>query len=411
MDASEHQVSGRGRGALVGGVAVVYFIAALEIVIMISPFAAFFYSVFNPILLGLNQTALTRWLTAFFLPHMMVPPTPLLLGLRVAGSVLFIGGSALFLVCAAQVYLGKLLKWGVASRGLYGLVRHPQYMALSLAGLGLSILWPRMLTLMFLAVMVFLYYLLARDEERRMLTRYGDGYQAYMERTGMFWPRLTRKPAPARTLTVRFAVALFICLLGGAAALGLGLRAYTVAHLPLRTVNGIDVTAVTPADMDSAPDLLQAVAADPAAAGYLRSMRAPGHGRVLAYIVPVEYVMQGMIANTGDEWKLFRHHQTFAMIADYILHPIGHLQGMHMHHMAMMHHDPSMHMSPMMRRRIIFMEVHGESGLDTAGDDFRINNRRIPRFFADVHLHTHEVLQVRETPHGTGWGDVPTPVF
>jgi hypothetical protein len=65
----------------------------------------------------------------------------------------------------------------------------------------------------------------------------------------------------------------------------------------------------------------------------------------------------------------------------------------------------------MMRRRIIYLEVHGEGGLDTAGDDFRVNNQRIPRFFADVHLHTHEVLQVRETPHGTGWGDVPTPSF
>ena len=56
---------GRWRGYLVGGVALIYFIAALEIVIMISPFAFFFYSAFNPILLGLNQSSLTRWLTAF----------------------------------------------------------------------------------------------------------------------------------------------------------------------------------------------------------------------------------------------------------------------------------------------------------------------------------------------------------
>lgn len=416
MDVNESKVSGSGRGTLVGGIAVIYFIAALEIVIMISPFAAFFYSVFNPILLGLNQSSLTRWLTAFFLPHMMVPPNSFLLGVRVAGSVLSLGGSLLFLVCAGQVYLGKLFKWGVASRGFYALVRHPQYTALSVAGLGLAILWPRMLTLMFLSVMIFLYYLLARDEERRMLGRYGDGYRAYLERTGMFWPRLTRKPVPARQLSVRLAVLLLTLLVGGAAALGLGLRAYTVANLPLRTVNGIDVTAVMPSDMDAVPDLPAAVRADPTASGYLHGMQGPGHVRILAYVVPVEYVMQGMIANTGEEWKLFRHHQTFAMIADYVLHPIGHLQGMHIHHMgmmapgSMMHHDPSMHMSPMMRRRIIFLEVRGRP-LATAGDDFRVNNERIPRFFADVHLHTHEVLQVKETPHGTGWGDVPTPSF
>ena len=120
-----------------------------------------------------------------------------------------------------------------------------------------------------------------------------------------------------------------------------------------------------------------------------------------------------MIANTGPEWKLFKHHQTFAMIADYILHPIGHLQGGHMHHgMAMpMHHSPGMYNNPMMRRRIIFLEVHGNHPLTAPGDDFAINNQRIPRFFADVHLHTNEVLDVRETPHGTGWGTVPTPMF
>ena len=66
MTSQEGKRPRRGTGLLVGGAALVYFIAALEVVIMISPFAFFFYSVFNPILLGLNQSAGTRWLTAFF---------------------------------------------------------------------------------------------------------------------------------------------------------------------------------------------------------------------------------------------------------------------------------------------------------------------------------------------------------
>ena len=36
---------------------------------------------------------------------------------------------------------------------------------------------------------------------------------------------------------------------------------------------------------------------------------------------------------------------------------------------------------------------------------------RRPLFFADVHLHTMEILAVRDTPPGSGWGTVPTPVF
>ena len=171
---------------------VLAFVVAFEIVIMISPFAAFFYSVFNPVLLALNQTPITRWLTAFFLPHMIVPPDDFLKAIRIAGSWFFLLGLAIFFICAFQVYLGKLLKKGPAVRGLYRIIRHPQYAGLALAALGLAIMWPRFLTLALLGVMLFLYYILARDEERRMTNRFGEGYKSYMERTGMFWLRFRK---------------------------------------------------------------------------------------------------------------------------------------------------------------------------------------------------------------------------
>src|ERR1035437_3933858 len=89
---------------------VLSFVVALEFVIMISPFAFVFYAAMNPFLLALNQSALTRWLTAFFLPHMVVPPNAFLKGLRVLASVAFLGGMFVFLVCAVQVYAGKLFR-------------------------------------------------------------------------------------------------------------------------------------------------------------------------------------------------------------------------------------------------------------------------------------------------------------
>jgi len=49
---------------------VVFFLMAFEIMIMISPFAFFFYSVFNPVFHWLDRFASTRWLISFFLPHM-----------------------------------------------------------------------------------------------------------------------------------------------------------------------------------------------------------------------------------------------------------------------------------------------------------------------------------------------------
>jgi hypothetical protein len=65
-----------------------------------------------------------------------------------------------------------------------------------------------------------------------------------------------------------------------------------------------------------------------------------------------------------------------------------------------------------MTRRLIFVDLSSESRpLTSARDDFAIDVRRRPIVFADVHLHTGEVLQVKSIPEGSGWGLVPTPAF
>ena len=171
-----------------GGI-IVFFIIAFEVMIMISPFAFFFYSVFNPVLHWLDNYTATRWLTAFFLPHMILPPTLFLKAIRILGSILFVAGCITFIICALQVYLGKIFKWGIAQKGLYKYVRHPQYLALGLWGIGMAILWARFLVLASLSIMFILYYFLAKDEERRMLSLYGEGYRNYMNSSGMFLPR------------------------------------------------------------------------------------------------------------------------------------------------------------------------------------------------------------------------------
>ena len=110
---------------LLSGVVVLYFIIVLEVLIMISPFAVFFYAAFNPFLLFLAKWAATRWLADFFLPHMVLPPGPFLKTVRVAGSVLFVGGAIAFFVCAGQVYFNKLFRRVPAAGGsIDGFVTH-----------------------------------------------------------------------------------------------------------------------------------------------------------------------------------------------------------------------------------------------------------------------------------------------
>ncbi len=396
---------------------VLSFIVALEFVIMIRPFAFVFYAALNPFLLALNQLALTRWLTAFFLPHMVVPPDAFLKAVRVLGSVAFLGGMFIFLVCALQVYAGKLLRPEVAHRGVYSVIRHPQYVALAVAAWGLAVMWPRFLTLTLFAFMLSLYYLLARDEERRMLDRFGEGYADYMERTGMFLPRavergLGRRDQPRPPLTAVKALGVLLAPPVVCVGSGFILRAYTVRHLPLAQVGDVDAIGITTDDLTAAKELLPSVLEDSVVASKVQPLRGRAGHRLLAYFIPVDYVMQGMIADTGPEWKLFQHHKTVRMIAEYILHPFAHLTVGHQHMMNMAHHDRSLHNSPMMKRRIIFLDLSWEQRpLTSPADGFGINVRRAPLFFVDVHLHTGEVLSVQDLAGGSGWGKVPTPMF
>lgn len=101
------------------------------------------------------------------------------------------------------------------------------------------------------------------------------------------------------------------------------------------------------------------------------------------------------------------------MITECILHPFAHLTGVHTHHMMDgMKHGPEMYTLPMMKRRVIFIDVSSDNHeLKSPIDDFEINAKRTPLLFVDVHLHTAEILQVRDTPAGSGWGTVPTPMF
>lgn len=392
---------------LIGGAIVLYFIIGLEVLVMISPFAAFFYAAFNPFLLFLTQWPATRWLADFFLPHMVLPPGVFLKALRVTGSVLFVGGALVFLICAGQVYLHKFARRGPALGGFYAWIRHPQYAALAITGLGLAILWPRFLTLMLWTVMIGLYYVLARDEERRMLAAFGDQYHAYMSRTGMFFPRraeelLAQVLGPhAAGLRVPLALMLIMALtVGGAFAL----REYTVARLPLWSDGRVSVLAVLPGDMIMLDHQMKDVLRLPEV-----ETRLPGTGAILGYFIPTHYVMQGMIADTEPAYRLYEHHQTMSMIADWIFHPFRHLEGgAH----AMMNHASDVSASPSVRR-IIFLQIASSSDTDVSDPSslFAIGAVRVPLFFIDVDLHTLTLLDVKDLGPGTGWSRVPTPMF
>jgi len=78
----------------------------------------------------------------------------------------------------------------LATDGLYGLVRHPQYTGLFLGLFGEGVVhWPTLFSVGLFPVIVLVYVLLARREEKQMVERFGEAYRAYQRRVPMFIPR------------------------------------------------------------------------------------------------------------------------------------------------------------------------------------------------------------------------------
>ena len=77
----------------------------------------------------------------------------------------------------------------LATDGLYGLVRHPQYAGLFLGLFGEGVVhWPTIFSVALFPVIVIAYTILAYREEKQVLKEFGEQYRAYKERTPMFFP-------------------------------------------------------------------------------------------------------------------------------------------------------------------------------------------------------------------------------
>lgn len=77
----------------------------------------------------------------------------------------------------------------LATDGLYGLVRHPQYSGLFIGLLGEGVVhWPTIFSVTLFPIIILAYTLLAYREERQMLERFGAEYRDYQRHVPMFLP-------------------------------------------------------------------------------------------------------------------------------------------------------------------------------------------------------------------------------
>ncbi|MEJ2207503.1 MAG: isoprenylcysteine carboxylmethyltransferase family protein, partial [Anaerolineae bacterium] len=74
----------------------------------------------------------------------------------------------------------------VVDRGLYGIVRHPQYLGYVLLACGFALLSQHWLALVLAAVGVAAFYRQAIEEEKECLARFGPAYGRYRQRVPRF---------------------------------------------------------------------------------------------------------------------------------------------------------------------------------------------------------------------------------
>jgi protein-S-isoprenylcysteine O-methyltransferase Ste14 len=392
-----------------GSVILFYFFIGLEIVIMISPFAGYFYAGYGPLLNFLYGFKATSWLTGFFLPHAVIAKNDLLNFLNGLGRFLFSFGLIAFFIGAVQIYSAKFRRKGVVSSILYRWVRHPQYLFLAISGLGLLLFWPRFIILILYISMLFIYYILAKNEEDRMLKQHDAGYAAYMQRTAMFLPGepgkkifrvfLGRIKSPHLALAAGYGLILFFAILAA-----FGLRHYTISqistiYLPEKQLT---VVSILPRSDQAMKDILDVVYKDSRIESIISDYRQKeGHKGFLVHLMPLHYMMQGLFVAPFNSKGATLRKSTWKTVVGFVFPSFS--PPRHQEMMGKMNGDDV---------RLIFSQLTWPDGKYAPAEEaLNFSVKHLPLLKVDVDLKNRSVLDVEKTPERNLWGRMPMPAF
>jgi protein-S-isoprenylcysteine O-methyltransferase Ste14 len=105
-------------------------------------------------------------------------------------SFVFIGGGFILISAGWKVLYEAQRRGTLATTGIYAWIRHPQYVGFVLIMFGFLLQWPTLLTVAMFPVLVFMYWRLAKREEKEVLAEHGEAYALYMREVPGYFPRL-----------------------------------------------------------------------------------------------------------------------------------------------------------------------------------------------------------------------------
>ena len=119
---------------------------------------------------------------------------------HMASYAFLIGG--FWLISAAWNELHKSARTDrLATAGAYAWVRHPQYVGFLAIMVGFLLQWPTIPTLVMFPVLVYVYWRLARTEEREVAARYPEDWPAYAARVHRLRPHRPPSDQPRPPLS------------------------------------------------------------------------------------------------------------------------------------------------------------------------------------------------------------------
>ena len=84
-------------------------------------------------------------------------------------------------------------KGQLVTTGIYGHVRHPQYLGFLLLTFGMNLEWTTFFTILLWPVIAIVYYRLAKKEEKESEEVFGEEYRKYKRSVPMLIPRIRKK--------------------------------------------------------------------------------------------------------------------------------------------------------------------------------------------------------------------------
>jgi protein-S-isoprenylcysteine O-methyltransferase Ste14 len=362
-----------------------YLVLVFEILYMISPFAFYYYSSYGPVLNLLNESAWTAWLPGFFLPHVSKTTSSPLNSLHEVATLLIGIGLILFLVGFVQIYWTKLRRSGPVIGGLYAHIRHPQYVALAIMGLGTLLVWPRFLILIAYVSMLFLYTFLARSEENNCLQRHGENYRVYLEQTGRFLPKAWTRKIPAGLTAsggakVLINVCVYVATIVVAVLVAFGLRNYSLAHLCASFTDNIAILSPALLSEHKLASAYELASSNTNVRQRLDAL-APG-AKLIVYVLPSDWYLADlpMESLSVAEWRRLGGHHTPANF-DRQSYKVLFTQ--------------ALSYAPEARGRDIVKYAHGRDAL----------------FVVRVNSGTRQVSELEAPAPQVLWGNIPTPMF